>query len=344
METNHGLAGPEVEPVRILVTGGAGFIGSHLADRLISQGHEVTILDTMFHAAHINPKADYWTFDCRDRWRLQKLIDKVKPEFIYHLAATVGVKRVLKDPAACMANNIDGLAAVLEHDIAGMFASTSEVYGMTRGPLREDSPLLLSSAPRWTYALSKLVGEHMALDAKWQCVRLFNVVGPRQNDSYGAVLPTFVRQALEGKPLTVYGDGTQVRTFTDVRDTAAILDDLRDKAFDVVNVSAGMTLTIRGLAGCVRNALGVHNPIEEIPYERAYPRGFEDCRERIPDTEKLEEIWSDIPYIPITLFDTIRSIAEHIKSKEQSCHTTQTIQPVPPPSRSTGTNTVTRSL
>lgn len=300
--------------MKILVTGGAGFIGSHLVERLLSQGHNaVTLdydtsrrknLDACCNCAHS------W-LDCQDIHR-SKQLDGV--EFIYHLAATVGVKRVLKDPSECIRNNVESLRAVLALGIPGMFTSTSEVYGLTEDPLREDSPMKYSSAPRWSYAASKLVGEWMAKQAGWKVVRLFNVVGPRQSSDYGAVLPKFVSQALRDEPITVYGDGTQTRTFTDVRDCAVMLDQLRDKEFDVVNVAGCRITDMNILAQQVKLECKSKSQIVHVPYEKAYGPGFEDCASRIPCVEKLHSLLPDRP--ATSFLKTIRDLAKDISSNQ----------------------------
>lgn len=307
--------------MRILITGGAGFIGSHLAERLLANGHEVTIVDARRrsdwpravrsiagHDIYIQYASRGYLEPGLDRW-----------DFIYHLASTVGVKRVLEDPRECMDNNIESLKAVLSLGIPGLFTSTSEVYGKSTGPLSEDSDLIMSSKARWSYAASKLIGEWMAKQAGWKVVRLFNVVGPRQNSEYGAVLPNFVRQALAGEPLTVYGSGDQVRTFIDVRDCVEILDRLREKEFDLVNVGGTNQLSIRELASKVRLAFCaegfVHSLINrQVPYSCAYGSGFEECPERIPNLSKLDSL---LPERPSTDFSkTIRDLAESLKPQE----------------------------
>jgi UDP-glucose 4-epimerase len=172
-----------------------------------------------------------------------------------------------------------------------MYFSTSEVYGKIRSlGLAESEVCCFSSAPRWSYAAAKLVGEWLALDEKWQVVRLFNVIGPNQNPAYGAVFPRFVSQSETDQPLTIYGDGSQVRTFTSVHDVVCILDSLRDKTFDVVNVGSTNTLSIRQLATRIKELTGSHSGLEYVDYEKAYPAGFEECPSRIPDLTKLRSL------------------------------------------------------
>jgi len=293
--------------LRILITGGSGFIGSHLAERLLGQRHQVEILDP------VKPKVSGpWTWvgqTCQD---FAPFISKKHFDFIYHLAATVGVTRVLENPSACIANNIDSLRAVLSLGIPGMFTSTSEVYGKTAWVLREDSPIEYSSKSRWSYAASKLIGEWMALQAGWKVVRLFNVIGPRQSSGYGAVLPTFVRQALNGEPITVYGSGGQTRTFIDVRDCVEILDRLRDQEFDVVNVGGTHIYTIQELAELVASTWKAG--IRHVPYTEAYPDGFEECPSRVPNLDKLDSL---VPMRPSTsIMKTISDLAESLATPE----------------------------
>lgn len=283
-------------------------------ERLASQGHEIVAADngSLDRLNHLRGKVKFYPVhaDCRNEQQMQSLVEGMEGfHFIYHLASTVGVNRVLDDPAGCIENNIDSLRAVLSLGIPGLFTSTSEVYGRSESILREDSPLLYSSKARWSYAISKLAGEWMCQQNKgWKAVRLFNVVGPRQSNSYGAVLPRFVSQALACEPLTVHGDGKQIRTFIDVRDCAEILDRLRDKQFDVVNVGGSRISDMRHLAECVRDELESLSEIKMVPYEKAYPDGFEDCPVRIPCLDKLDSL---LPERPFTNFSkTISDLAE----------------------------------
>ncbi len=310
---------------RILITGGAGFIGSHLAERLIGCGHNVLTIDLKPRSQSRENGTTLFaeSADCRDRAALDFYANEFHPDFIYHLAATVGVKRVLENPKECIENNIDSLRAVLSLGIPGIFASTSEVYGRTESVLREDSPLVYSAKSRWSYATSKLIGEYLIQQTPgWKTVRFFNVVGPRQSNDYGAVLPTFVKQALDGKALTVHGDGSQVRTFMDVRDTVECLDLLREKDFDVLNVGGQNVMSIKELALAVR----VHSqpyttnpvPVLHVPYSAVFPEGFEECRSRVPDLSKLDSLLPERACTPFS--KTIQDLADSLKPKENIEH------------------------
>lgn len=289
--------------MKILVTGGCGFIGSHLVEYLQRQGHSVNVLDNLSGGATVLWTGQVWVADCQNRNALLHAAEGC--DYIYHCASTVGVQKVLRDPASCIRNIIDSTTSVLSLGVPGMYFSTSEVYGMHEMevfyPFAETTPCILSGAPRWSYAAAKLTGEWLALDAGWQVVRLFNVVGPRQNPAYGAVMPRFVQAALEGRPLEVYGDGTQVRTFTSVYDVIRILDGLRSQAFDVLNVGGDQSISIRELAARVRVLTESQSEITYVPYEKAYPAGFEECPSRVPDLTKLESILGKQEYRSLDL-------------------------------------------
>lgn len=314
--------------MRILITGIAGFIGSHLAELLVKHGHMVAGIDNLSTGKMDNitslPTGFYPRMihdcDCRHRSKLRYVISEIKPDFIYHLASTVGVNRVIKDPTECINNNIDSLRNVLELGIPGLFTSTSEVYGKNIAPLSEKEDLVYSSKSRWSYATSKLIGEWLCLDKGWDVVRLFNVVGPRQSMDYGAVLPRFIDQALKGEPITVYGNGKQVRSFTDVGDCVAILDKLREcSGYEVLNVgNPGHTnvVSILELAKIVGDTLV---PPEKtfswrfVDYSGVYPDGFEECLVRVPDLTKQSS------YVSLkfqTLSETIKRIAKCKQAQE----------------------------
>ncbi len=312
--------------MKIFITGIAGFIGSHLAERLIEQGHTVCGIDNFSSGklSNVPKSANVFTCDCRNQSKLRYIISETKPEFIYHLAATVGVQRVLDDPKECIENNIDSTRNILALGIPGIFSSTSEVYGKNDKILCEESPLLYSSKPRWSYAASKLIDEYLVkATPNWKIVRFFNVVGPRQSLNYGAVLPAFVKKALNCETLIVYGSGKQVRTFLDVRDCAEIIDRLRDKDFDVLNVGGNTSISIKDLAYYVLKVKRDHYGdillpdecrVQNIEYVSAYSEGFEECQYRVPNLLKLNTL---LPVLPCTsLSKTILDLAESIKKGE----------------------------
>lgn len=298
--------------MRILITGGAGFIGTHLAYRLAKE-HSVICLDRKLPKEDFERNIDFVFANCQNKAALVLAAQGV--DFIFHLAATVGVTTVLQDPAGCIENNIESLRAVLALGKPGIFASTSEVYGKTSPPLKEDSPLLYSSASRWAYAQSKIVGEHLARAKGWKVVRFFNVVGPGQNMSYGAVLPTFVKQALAGEPLTVFGDGRQKRTFIDVRDVTYTLQKLIHTDFDVVNIGGRTCMDVIGLATTIPRILGVPMNVAYVPYRDAYGEGFEECFSRIPDLSKLNTLVNNPSVVEFE--KTVREIATSQKEEHE---------------------------
>lgn len=294
--------------MRVLVTGGAGFIGSHLVAELLDQGHRPTILDR--ERGLLPYGADQCVADCRNISR--DFGEWLKVDFIYHLASTVGVRNVLADPKEAIENIIESTRAVLSLGIPGMYFSTSEVYGRNDESLSEDAEIRLTSKTRWSYAAAKLVCEWLALEAGWKVIRPFNVVGPRQNLAYGAVLPSLVGQWLGGGPLTVHGDGRQIRTFIDVQDFVRIVDELREKDFDVLNVGGIHKLCIRDLAFKVNWTLGEEYPIRYVPYSEVFPAGFEECNRRVPDLTKLNGLIGKRDYK--SLNETIVELA-----KEKQC-------------------------
>lgn len=293
---------------RILVTGGAGFIGSHLCERLLAEGHEVVALDDLSTGGKDNVAA----FASHPRFRLvEGAVEHAEAlgelvgaaDVVFHLAATVGVFNIIERPVAAITNNIDGTHAVLEQAAARgakvIVASTSEVYGKSAAlPFHEQGDLVLgpSSAHRWSYACSKLVDEFLALAYHRErglptvVVRLFNTIGPRQKGRYGMVVPRFVSQALRRQPITVYGDGSQSRCFTYVADVVEWLVRL---AFEpradgeVFNLGNPSEITIEALARRVNELCGSTAGIERIPYDQAYGRGFEDMQRRVPDISKV---------------------------------------------------------
>jgi len=284
--------------MKILITGGAGFIGSHLIERLLSRGHTPVVLDNLSTGFKENVPAQVVAHfeDCRNSEALKRASDGC--EFVYHLASTVGVEKVLKNPKECIENVIESTHAVLNLGIPGIDFSTSEVYGKNTRKLSEDSELVYSSKARWSYAVAKLTGEWLATAAGWKSVRLFNIVGPRQ--TLGYVFSNFVRHARNNEPLRLYGGGQQVRTFLDVRDAVVILDTLRDKTFDVVNVGGVHTESVSNLANKVVNILQSKSEIISVPYAQAYSESFEgsfeDCQSRIPDLTRLHSLVGEYQY------------------------------------------------
>lgn len=294
--------------MRILITGGAGFIGSHLADELLKRGHQVHILDDLSTGAIDNirhlkadPSFEYTIDSCHKAPTVAELVDSA--DVIYHLAAAVGVELIVESPVRTIENNVHTtevvLSAASKKKKPVFVASTSEVYGKSTAlPFREDGDLLLGPTfkGRWSYACSKAIDEFLAL-AYWKerglptvVGRLFNTVGPRQTGRYGMVVPNFVRQALAGQSLTVFGDGTQSRCFCHVHDVVRALADLmeRDDLYgEVFNIGSEAEITIRGLASRVRELVVSEASIKYVPYDEAYEEGFEDMHRRVPDITKI---------------------------------------------------------
>jgi UDP-glucose 4-epimerase len=294
-----------------LITGGAGFIGSHLAERLLERGDQVLLMDnlstgSMENIRHLKKydRMHYFLEPLENRQVLAELVDEA--DVIFHLAAAVGVKLIVESPVRTIETNVNGTQMVLEAAARKrklvFAASTSEVYGKnTNVPFRENGDLVLgpTTKGRWSYAASKALDEFLAL-SYWKekrlpvvIARLFNTVGPRQTGRYGMVLPNFVRQALEGAPITVYGTGQQSRCFCDVGDAVEALLRLAatDKAIgEVVNVGNDYEITMEGLARLVKERTGSSSLIEFIPYDQAYEPGFEDMFRRVPCLDKLQRL------------------------------------------------------
>lgn len=307
--------------MRHLITGGAGFIGSHLAEALLARGDDVFILDDLStgsveNVRHLkkHPRFHYFFDSINNRHLLAELVDE--SDVIFHLAAAVGVRLIVESPVRTLETNVYGTQLVL--DAASkkkklvFTASTSEVYGKSeKVPFREDADLVLgpTTKGRWSYAASKALDEFLTL-SYWKekkqpviVARFFNTVGPRQTGRYGMVLPSFVRQAIEGMPITVYGSGQQSRCFCDVRDTVqAILRLLAtDRAVgEVVNIGTDEEISIDGLAGLVKERSQSNSPITHVPYDQAYEPGFEDMLRRVPSLEKLQRLTSFRPSTPLS--------------------------------------------
>ena len=297
--------------MRALITGGAGFIGSHLAEALLHQGDEVVVLDDLStgkleNIAHLTawPRFSYTVGSVTNERLVANLIDQC--DVVFHLAAAVGVRLVVNAPVHTIETNVHGTETVLRQAARGkklvVVASTSEVYGKsTVFPFREDADLVLGqpTKPRWGYAASKLLDEFLAL-AYWQeqqvpviVVRFFNTVGPRQCSRYGMVIPNFVRQALAGKPLTVHGTGLQTRSFTWVGDVVwallALVAEPRSVG-QVFNIGNGAEVSIRQLASMVVALTGSESDIRFVPYYEVFGHNFEDMSRRVPDISKIRRL------------------------------------------------------
>jgi len=326
--------GGRKEAMRALITGGAGFIGSHLSEALLDQGHDVLILDNLStgsidNIAHLKgrPGFEYFIDSVDNQPLLAELIDR--SDVVFHFAAAVGVKLIVEQPVHTIETNVYGTEVVLKHANKKkklvVIASTSEVYGKSNDvPYREDSDLVMGPTPkhRWAYACSKAIDEFLAL-AYWKerklpviIVRFFNTVGPRQTGRYGMVIPNFVRQALAGEPITVFGDGSQSRAFTHVSDVVGALVKLiaEPKAIgQVVNIGTTEEVTIQALAERVRALSGSQSAIKLVPYDEAYESGFEDMPRRLPDLTKVQKL---IGYMPVhTLDDILGQVIEYFRKK-----------------------------
>jgi UDP-glucose 4-epimerase len=318
--------------MRFLITGGAGFIGSHLAERLVARGERVTVLDNLStgsleNIAHLvdTGAVDFHFGSIQERDTVERLIGE--SDFVVHFAAALGVKLILEKPVESMETNVTGTHVVLEAAARNrtpvLIASTSEVYGKSNKiPFCEDDDVVLGATrkSRWSYAASKMLDEFLAL-AYWEekqlpaiVVRFFNTVGPRQNARYGMVLPTFVRQALEDAPITIHGDGKQTRCFCDVRDTVEAVTGLIDaQPFgEVFNIGSTQEISIEELALLVRERLGSRSRILYTPYDHAYSSGYEDMQRRVPSVEKLYALTGFRPQI--TLPEIIDRTAAHLRT------------------------------
>lgn len=296
---------------RILITGGAGFIGSHLAEALVAAGCEVFVIDDLSTGSRENlaaleghPQFHFTEGNILDPAALEPLVAQV--DFVYHLAAAVGVELVVHRPVHTLEDNVAGtenvLAAAARHGVGVLLASTSEVYGKSeKASFSEEDDLLIGppTFSRWGYACSKLLDEFLAM-AYWQeknvpvvIVRLFNTVGPRQTGRYGMVLPRFVEQAVRGEPIAIHGDGEQSRCFCHVRDVVRALVELprhKETVGQVFNVGNTEEVTIAELARQVKAAARSGSELKFVPYEVAYAKGFEDMRRRVPDIGKIRRL------------------------------------------------------
>ena len=320
--------------MRVLITGGAGFIGSHLSEALLGAGHQVHVLDNLStgsisNIAHLKSHAGF-SYDIdsvENEQLLAELIDSA--DVVFHFAAAVGVKLIVEQPVYTIETNVHGTEVVLK--LANkkkkrvIVASTSEVYGKSVDvPFREDADLVMgpTTKHRWAYACSKAIDEFLALAYYKErklpviIVRFFNTVGPRQTGQYGMVIPNFVRQALAGEPITVFGDGTQCRSFTHVSDVVRALTALmvEPKAIgEVVNIGNIEEISILGLAERVKAMTSSNSPIKLIPYDEAYESGFEDMPRRLPDLTKIRTM---IGYEPTRNLDAILTdVIEFIRNQ-----------------------------
>ncbi|HJW94850.1 MAG TPA: GDP-mannose 4,6-dehydratase [Thermoanaerobaculia bacterium] len=324
--------------MKILITGGAGFIGSHLADACIARGDEVFVIDDFSTGTRSNiaqleqhPRFHCTAGSVRDSDLVEELVECC--DVIYHLAAAVGVKLIVESPVRTIETNVRGtevvLAAAGHHRKRLLIASTSEVYGLSEQvPFREDGNLVMGATTkgRWSYACSKAIDEFLALayfrekQLPVTIVRLFNTVGPRQTGRYGMVVPTLVAQALAGEPLTVFGNGEQTRCFGYVGDVVKALLALMhrsDSAGEVFNIGSTEEVSITQLAERVIALTGSTSRIVYVPYSEAYEAGFEDMPRRVPDTTKLKRL---IGFTPRTSLDEIlRTVISEFDRDRLTC-------------------------
>jgi UDP-glucose 4-epimerase len=322
--------------LRYLITGGAGFIGSYLAETLLGRGEEVFILDDLSTGSvenirHLksNERFRHWFDSIQNKHLLAELVDE--SDVVIHLAAAVGVRLIIESPVRTLETNVYGTQLVL--DAASkkkklvFTASTSEVYGKSnRVPFSEDADLVLgpTTTARWSYAASKALDEFLAL-SYWKekrqpviIARLFNTVGPRQTGRYGMVLPNFVRQAIESEPITVFGTGQQSRCFCDVTDCVEAIVRLlhQDKSVgEVVNIGSTQEISIEGLAHLVKQRTKSESPITFIPYGQAYEPGFEDMPRRVPSIEKLKRLTGFQP--ETSLDEIVDGVVAHYREKRK---------------------------
>lgn len=316
--------------LRVLITGGAGFIGSHLTEGLLARGNHVHVLDDLSTGAienirHLRADSRFsYTIDsCHDGRLVAELVDEA--DFVYHLAAAVGVQLIVESPVRTIETNVHCTEIVLAQAAKKrrpvFIASSSEVYGKSPdAPFREDGDIVMgtTSRGRWAYACSKALDEFLAIayyrERKLPTVvgRLFNTVGPRQTGRYGMVVPTFVRQALAGQPITVFGSGEQQRCFCHVRDAVRALADLmvRDDLWgEVFNLGSTEEISILELARRIKEAARSDSEIVHIPYSEAYGEGFEDMGRRVPDIGKIEQAIGWHPHV--SLEEILADVTKH---------------------------------
>ena len=323
--------------MRVLITGGAGFIGSHLAEAYLQRGDDVLVIDdlstgTIENIRHLkdNPKFQYTIDSVHNQPVTAELVDQC--DVIFHLAAAVGVKLIVESPVRTIETNVRGTEIILalanKKKRKVLIASTSEVYGLSADvPFREDGNLVMGATTkgRWSYACSKAIDEFLAL-AYWRekklpttVVRLFNTVGPRQTGRYGMVIPTFVKQALSGRPITVYGDGKQTRCFGYVGDVVGALVKLMDQhdaVGNVYNIGSNEEISIGNLAKKVRELTNSTSDIVFVPYDEAYEEGFEDMPRRVPDISKINQLVGFKP--EMTLDGILKSVIDFERGRPPS--------------------------
>ncbi len=319
--------------MKFLITGGAGFIGSHLAERLLEEGHEVCVIDDLSTGSienieHLKDQKGFsYVIDTiMNSSLLAELIDKC--DVVYHLAAAVGVMLIVESPVRTIETNVKGTEEVLKHANKKkkkvVIASTSEVYGKSAEKFfSEDGDLVFgpTTKGRWSYACSKAIDEFLGL-AYWKekglpvlIVRFFNIVGPRQTGRYGMVIPRFVKQSLQNKPITIFGDGTQSRCFTHVQDAvnALVKLSLDDRIVgQIVNLGNDDEISVKNLADKIKKLTGSDSEIKYISYDEAYEEGFEDMQKRVPDLSRIKGL---IGYEPEhSLDDIINDVISYYKS------------------------------
>jgi UDP-glucose 4-epimerase len=321
--------------MKVLITGGAGFIGSHLTDALLSAGHEVTIIDDLStgkleNIAHVRnfPNFHFAIETIMNQTVMDRLVSEC--DVIYHLASAVGVELIVNRPVEVIERCILGTDVVLKianrYKKRVLLTSTSEIYGKnTKTPFNEEDDRLLgpTTKSRWSYSCSKAIDEFLALayfkekNLPIIIVRLFNTIGPRQTGQYGMVVPRFIGQAMSNEPLTVYGDGSQSRCFcyvSDVVQALILLMNHSDAVGQIFNIGSTEEITITNLAKRVKNVVGSNSEIVYVPYNEAYEFGFEDMQRRVPDTRKIQKIVGWKPTVKLS--EMLYAIADHLKNRQ----------------------------
>ena len=322
--------------MKILVTGGAGFIGSHFSESAMKAGHEVFVIDDLSTGSienieHLkpNPHFHYYLDSVTNRQLLRELIDKC--HVVVHLAAAVGVQLIVESPVNTIETNIYGTELVLQYASIKkkkvLLASTSEVYGKSaKETFSEDDDLVMGATTkgRWSYACSKAIDEFLAI-AYWKerklpvvVVRLFNTIGPRQSGQYGMVVPRFVRAALRNEPIHVYGTGQQTRCFTNVADVVHALKLLlgnEQAVGEIFNIGGTEQISIEALAQKIKAMTNSSSEIVHVPYDQAYAEGFEDMLRRMPDVSKLQRFVGFVPNTPLETM--LQGVIDWIRLEEQ---------------------------